>query len=64
MPGMARRRRRRRKRRDEGAAFRVEAFRVAAMFARVALVLLVAVAVGYAFYAALRWVADLAAGRG
>ena len=50
-------------RRHEGAAFRVRAFRVAAIFARVALVVLASVAVGYAFYAALRWVADLA-GRG
>ena len=58
---MARRRQRRRRRRDEGAALRGAAFRVAAIFARVALVVLVAVAVGYAFYAALRWVADLAA---
>lgn len=62
MPDMARRRRRRRKRRDEGTAFRGAAFRVAAIFARVALVVLVAVAVGYAFYSALRWVTDLAAG--
>ena len=46
-------RRRRRRRRIKGAAV----LRVAARIARAALVVLVAVAVGYAFYYALRWVA-------
>ena len=55
MPGMSRRRRRRR--RIDGAAV----LRVAAGVARVAAVVLVAVAVGYAFYLALSWVAGLAA---
>ena len=50
---MARRRRVRRRRREEGAAVRV-----AAVLARVLLVVLVAVAVGYAFYLALSWVAS------
>ena len=58
MPGMSRRRRRRR-RSDEGAAFRV-----AVRVARAALVILVSVAVGYAFYSALQWVAAEADRRG
>lgn len=50
-------RRHRRRRRIEGAAV----LRVAAGLARVLMVVLVAVAVGYASYAALRWAADSAA---
>ena len=54
--GMARRRRR--KRREAGIAVRV-----AASLARVMLVVLVAMAVGYAFYLALQWVASEALNR-
>ena len=53
-------RRRRRRRRLEGAAV----LRVAARIARVVLVVLVAVAVGYAFYYGLQWVAAEAERRG
>ena len=54
MTGMSRRRRR--TRRDASVVVRV-----AVGLARVLLVVLASVAFGYAFYAALRWVADLAA---
>lgn len=57
MPYMGRRLRRRRS--DEGAIFRV-----AVRVARVVLVILVSVAVGYAFYSALQWVAAEADRRG
>ena len=57
MPGMSRRRRRRRS--NEGTALRVTE-----RVARVALVILVAVAVGYAFYSALQWVVAEAGRRG
>ena len=57
MPLMARRRRR--KRHDRGVAYRI-----AANAARVATVVLVSVAVGYAFYQALSWVAAEGARRG
>ena len=59
MSAMARRRRLRRRRRTEGAAV----LRVAAMIARVVLVVLVSVVVGYAFYIALQWVASEAESR-
>ena len=52
--------RRRRRKRIEGAAV----LRVAARIARVMLVVLFAVAVGYAFYFALQWVAAEASRRG
>ena len=52
-------RRRRRKRHNRGFAYRIGANLV-----RVAMVVLVAVAIGYAFYLGLRWVADEAGRRG
>ncbi len=58
MPRMARRRKRRS--RKKGAAV----LRLTAILARMLLVVLVSVAVGYAFYLALDWVAAEAARRG
>ena len=55
---MVRRRRLRRRRREESAPVRVRA-----VLARVVLVVLVAVATGYAFYLALLWVASKGARR-